>query len=318
MFASASRRGLLRGLAGSALALALPRVVTAYERPARRFTMDLVCGNIGVKARLPEAIGLARRHGFESVAPDAGYLRSASDSERSELADRLKDGKLVWGAAGLAVDFRGGQASFESGLKNLAGEANALRRAGVTRMGTWIMPGHNSLTYLANFKQHTARLREIGKVLDDHGIRLGLEYVGPKTMWASRKYPFIHTMAGARELIAAIGLPGIGLVLDSWHWYTAHETEADLLTLKGTDVVCCDLNDAPAGVPIDQQKDQVRDLPCATGVIDLKSFLNVLVTIGYDGPVRAEPFKSELRGLPPEEAVARTAKAMKQAFALVG
>ena len=185
-------------------------------------------------------------------------------------------------------------------------------------MGTWIMPVHDSLTYLANFKQHAARLREIGKVLGDHGIRLGLEYVGPRTLWASKKYPFIHTMAEARELIAAIDRPGIGLVLDSWHWYTAHETEADLLTLKGTDVVCCDLNDAPAGIPVDQQKDQVRDLPCATGVIDLKSFLNALVQIGYDGPVRAEPFKSELRRLPAEEAVARTAKAMKQAFALVG
>ena len=185
-------------------------------------------------------------------------------------------------------------------------------------MGTWIMPVHDSLTYLANFKQHTARLREIGKVLGDHGVRLGLEYVGPRTLWASKKYPFIHTMAEARELIAAIDQPGIGLVLDSWHWYTAHENEADLLTLKGTDVICCDLNDAPAGIPVDQQKDQVRDLPCATGVIDLKSFLNALVQIGYDGPVRAEPFKAELRRLPAEEAVARTAKAMKQAFALVG
>jgi len=185
-------------------------------------------------------------------------------------------------------------------------------------MGTWIMPMHDDLTYLANFKQHTTRLREIGKVLGAHGVRLGLEYVGPRTMWSSKKYPFIHTMAEARELIAAIDQPGIGLVLDSWHWYTAHETEADLLKLKGAEVVCCDLNDAPAGIPVDQQKDQVRDLPCATGVIDLKSFLNALVKIGYDGPVRAEPFKAELRRLPAEEAVARTAEAMKKAFALMG
>ena len=71
------------------------------------------------------------------------------------------------------------------------------------------------------------------------------------------------------------------------------------------------------GFPIDQQKDLVRDLPCATGVIDLKTFLNALVKIGYDGPIRAEPFKAELRKMPPEQAVALTAKAMKQAFALV-
>ena len=61
--------------------------------------------------------------------------------------------------------------------------------AGVSRMGTWISPGHNGLTYLSNFKQHTSRLSEIAKVLKDHGIRLGLEYVGPKTSWSATRYP---------------------------------------------------------------------------------------------------------------------------------
>jgi sugar phosphate isomerase/epimerase len=312
-----SRRCLLRGFAGSGLLLAINRMVMAGDRVSRAFTMDLVCGNIGVSARLPEAIALAHRFGFESVAPDAGFLRSISDSQLSELRDDLKAKKLVWGAAGLGVDFRGGEDSFRKGLSNLAADANALQRAGVTRMGTWLSPGHNSLTYMANSKQHTARLRSIGQVLGDHGVRLGLEYVGPKTSWTQSKYPFIHTLAEMRELIAEIDRTNIGLVLDSWHWYAAHETMDDLLTLKGSDVICCDLNDAPVGIPIDQQKDNVRDLPCATGVIDVKSFLGALVRIGFDGPVRAEPFKSELRRLPSEEAVARTSNAMKKAFSLV-
>jgi sugar phosphate isomerase/epimerase len=261
---------------------------------------------------------LAHRHGFESVAPDAGFLKSLSDSQVSELGDALKAKQLVWGAAGLPADFRGSSASFEVGLKTLAAEARALRRAGASRMGTWINPGHNHLTYLANFNQHAARLREVAQILGDHGVRLGLEYVGPRTSWSTSKYPFIHTMAEIRELIAAIDKPGVGLVLDSWHWYTAHESETDLLGLKGADIICCDLNDAPSGIPIDQQKDLVRDLPCATGVIDLKTFLNALVKIGYDGPIRAEPFKAELRKMPAEQAVERTARAMKQAFGLVG
>src|SRR5262249_50673110 len=215
-------------------------------------------------------------------------------------------------------DFRGGQATFQNGITNLADEAAALRRAGASRIGTWISPAHKSLTYLANFKQHAARLRDVANVLGDHGVRLGLEYVGPKTSWTAMRYPFIHTMAEMRELIAAIDQPNIGLVLDIWHWYTAHETEADILALKSSDVICCDLNDAPAGIPTDEQKDLVRDLPCARGVIDLKSFLSAVAKIGFDGPIRAEPFKSELRRMPAEDAVGLTAKAMKQAFALVG
>ncbi len=312
-----SRREMLRSLARSGFVLGMTSA-WADEHRVRKFTKDLVCGNIGISARLPDAIAMAHRHGFESVAPDIGYLKSISDSQLAELRDDLKAKNLVWGAAGLSVNFRSSEAAFQSGLKGLADEAKALRRAGASRLGTWLTPEHNSLTYLANFKQHTARLGEVGKVLGDHGVRLGLEYVGPKTSRATMRYPFIHTMAEMRELIAAIDQPGIGLVLDSWLWYTAHETEADLLRLKGSDVICCDLNDAPAGVPVDQQMDLVRDLPCATGVIDLKSFLNALVKIGYDGPIRAEPFKAELRRQPPDQALALTSKALDQAFALVG
>jgi sugar phosphate isomerase/epimerase len=288
------------------------------ERATRKFTKDLVCGNIGVSARLPDAIAMAHRHGFESVAPDTSFLRTSSESQLSELREDLKAKNLVWGAAGLSVNFRGSPEAYQNGLKNLPAEAAALHAAGASRMGTWISPGHDSLTYLGNFKQHAARLREIGKVLGDYGVQLGLEYVGPKTSRSALRFPFIHTMAEMRELIAAIDRPTIGLVLDSWHWYTAHEKAADLLALKGSDVICCDLNDAPAGIPIDEQKDLVRELPCATGVIDLKTFLNALVKIGYDGPVRAEPFKSELRRMPAEQALAMTAKAMNQAFAMVG
>jgi sugar phosphate isomerase/epimerase len=199
----------------------------------------------------------------------------------------------------------------------LPAAAAALKRAGATRIGTWISPGHNSLPYVGNFRQHARRLREVAVVLGDHGVRLGLEYVGPKTLWAASRYPFVHTLAEARELIAEIGRDNVGLVLDSWHWYTAGENAADLRALTGHDVIACDLNDAPRSVPLDQQRDGVRELPCATGVIDLRVFLSALQAIGYDGPVRAEPFNATVRTLPPEEAVAATARAMKRAFALI-
>jgi hypothetical protein len=63
-----------------------------------------------------------------------------------------------------------------------------------------------------------------------------------------------------------------------------------------------------------EQKDNRRDLPCETGVIDLKGFLGALVKIGYAGAMRAEPLKADLRRLSAEEAVDRTAKAMKRAM----
>jgi sugar phosphate isomerase/epimerase len=63
--------------------------------------------------------------------------------------------------------------------------------------------------------------------------------------------------------------------------------------------------------------DSARELPLATGVIDVPAFLRALAAIGYDGPVRAEPFNEPLRKMPPAEAVAATAVAMKRAMSMI-
>jgi sugar phosphate isomerase/epimerase len=316
-----TRREFLR-VAGAAGLAGVARGANANgaadDGPKKRsMTMDLVCGNLGVKADLPTAIALAHKYGFGSVAPDAGGLARLSDAQLSDVVADLNAKGLVWGAAGLPVDFRGDDAAFRAGMSELPTLASALKRAGASRVGTWIRPGHDRLTYIANFRQHARRLREVADVLHDHGQRLGLEYVGPRTSWSVSRYPFVHTLAETRDLIAEIERDNVGLVLDSWHWYTAGETADDIRGLVGRDVIACDLNDAPKSVPVDQQRDGVRELPCATGVIDLRAFLRALVAIGYDGPVRAEPFNATLRALPADAAVAATARAMKQAFALM-
>jgi sugar phosphate isomerase/epimerase len=175
----------------------------------------------------------------------------------------------------------------------------------------------SELTYLENFKQHARRLREAASVLGDQGCRLGMEYVGPKTLWASSRYTFIHSMREMKELIAEIGKPNVGMVLDTWHWYTAGENVADLKTLTNHDVVSIDMNDAPTGIPVDQQQDGKRELVCATGVIDTAGFLNALNSIGCDAPVRCEPFNAPLRAMAPDQALQATIAAMKKAFALI-
>ncbi len=308
-------------LASAAAAVASVSVASAKPslsiQTKRKFTIDLSAGAIGVKANQLEAIELASKHGFESVLADSGYLSQLDDAGRTDLAEAMKQKNIVWGAAGLPVDFRRDEDTFRSGLKKLPGLARAMQQAGVTRVSTWLRPNSNDLTYGANFRQHVRRLRECVRILGDHGQRFGMEYVGPKTLWASARYSFIHSMAETKDLIAEIGEDNVGFVLDSWHWYTAHETVDDLLTLKNKDVVACDLNDAPKGIEIDQQIDNQRELPSATGVIDLKAFLGALVTIGYDGPVRSEPFNAKLDAMENDAACEATAAAMKKAFSLV-
>jgi sugar phosphate isomerase/epimerase len=205
----------IASLAGGALFASFS---DAAEVKQRKMTIDLVCGNIGVSANQREAIELAARHGFESVGVDGAFLASLSDDQVPELKSFIKAKGIVFGAAGLPVEFRRDDDRFREGLKDLPKFAASLQRAGVDRVATWLMPCHDTLPYLQNFRQHVTRLRNVAQTLQEHDVRLGLEYVGPRTSWASRRYTFIHTLAEMKDLIAEINTGNVGFVLDSWHW----------------------------------------------------------------------------------------------------
>jgi sugar phosphate isomerase/epimerase len=293
--------------------------LAAQTRAAgRSMQMHLSCGALGIQASQRQAIDLAARHGFDVVDADGKYLGGLSDVELHDLLGAMAAKKIGWAMEGLPVEFRRDDATFSAGLADLPAYARGLRRAGVPSVTTWVKPSSSDLAYLANFKLHVARFREMVRVLDGAGVRTGIEYVAPKTAWASQRYPFIHTMAEMRELIAEIGQDNVGLVLDSWHWYHAGDNGADILALRASDVVSVDLNDAPAGVAKDQMVDGKRELPTTTGIIDGKTFLQSLKHIGFAGPVRAEPFNDAVRRMSPDDAAEAAAEALRKAFTGAG
>ena len=284
----------------------------------RKMKIAFTPGTIGVKADQKRAIELAHHFGFEAVQPFPAELAQLSESKRHDLLEDLEAKELVWAAAGLTVDFLKDTPTFDEGMRDWPRLCQALRNAGATRVGTWLMPRHGSLTYLQNFKQTAARLRQIALIARDYGVKLGLEYVGTKNLWSGGRFAFVHTMAETKELISEIRSPNVGFVLDSWHWWTSDETKQDILTLKNEDIISCDLNDAPPGIKKEDQIDNQRELPLATGVIDVKGFLEGLNEIGYDGPIRPEPFNAKLRAMPEDQACGVTIQAMKKAIDLIG
>jgi sugar phosphate isomerase/epimerase len=295
--------------------LALAALAARASAATRGMQLHLSCGALGIKANQREAVDLAAKHGFDVVDADGNSLMRLSEGEVQDLLGYMRSKKVGWAMAGLPVDFRGEDAAFRDGMSRFTAYAQGLQRGRVQRVTTWVMPMHATRTYLVNFKLHAARLREIARVLNDNGLRFGLEYVAPKTLWASQRYQFSHTMAETRELIAEIGQPNVGIVLDSWHWYHAGDSALDISGLQAKDVVSVDLNDAPAGVPKDQMVDGKRELPASTGVIDVKGFLGALEKIGYEGPVRVEPFNDAVRKMSPDEACDAAMAGLKKAFA---
>jgi sugar phosphate isomerase/epimerase len=149
-------------------------------------------------------------------------------------------------------------------------------------------------------------------VLGDYGIRFGIEWVGTKSL-RTMKHDFIHTIPGALELIGAIGESNVGLLFDSFHWYTSKATIDDILALHADQVVLVHIDDAP-DKPVEEQIDNERLLP-GEGIIDLKSMLNALKQIGYDSFISVETFSKELPLLPPKEVAMRTKSAVDKVLA---
>jgi sugar phosphate isomerase/epimerase len=310
-----NRREFLRGAGSLAAAGLLAPLASGAQNT--KMKMCLNTGNIGVRANLAESIAMAEKFGFDAVDPNARELAALSDSAMSSMLDDLASKKLTFGSVAQSFPISGTDDAWATFIKELAATAKTLQRARMKRCLTWLSSSDARLTYLENFRLHARKIAEAATVLGDSGVSLGLEYLGPKTMWARNKYPFIHTMATMKELIAETKKPNVGFLLDIWHWYNAGDTVADVLTLRNQDVVAVHMSDAPAGIPVDQQVDSRRELPLATGVIDTGGFLNALNQVGYDGPAAAEPMNAALRQLPPDEALAKTAEAMKKAFALI-
>lgn len=315
-----SRRHFLlqSAVAAASCTVSRPLAWSATESlPPRQFSLDLTPGAIGVGGSLADHLRLAHTHGFESVQPEGGFLSRLDADGMARLKEELDRLGLRWGSAGLPVNFRQAEDTFKQDLERLPSIATALQLAGATRIGTWISPGHPQLEYAANFELHVTRLKAVSQVLHDHGLRFGLEYVGTPSLVARSRFPFVRRLSEARQLIAAIAVPGTGLILDSWHWWTAGDSAEALSQLTKDDIVAVDLNDAPTGLTLEQQQDNRRELPVATGVIPVRPFLEALLKLNYDGPVRAEPFNAALNELNDSDACARTIAALRQAVHLV-
>jgi len=314
-----SRRTFCRSAlaAAAAIQFAGPFAEASRTKGRVKFYKNLGNGHIGVKANQRQALEYAVKYGFDSITPNLGEFENKSAAEIRDWVATMKEKGIRYGASGLPVEFRRDQGRFEKDLAQLPKRAHILRQMGVSRTATWITPGHRQLTYLQQFDMLKTRFREVAKVLKDSGVSLGLEFVGPRTSRARSRFAFICTQVEMMELAEAIGTGNVGLLLDSWHWYTSHGTVEELLQLTSKDVVHVHVNDAPAGIDVDRQMDNRRQLPVTSGVIDMKGFINALVKIGYDGPVEAEPFDQELRRMDDGPALKKTIDSLERIWAMI-
>ena len=250
-----------------------------------------------------EGLELAKANGYEGFDPSIDEVEKlAQENSVDHVKGLFKDAGVRPGAWMLPVNWRGDDAVYYEHLSKLPERAKLAADIGCTRAITVVLPFDNNPPFQENWDFHVKRLRPPAQILADYGHTLAVEFIGPATTRAPHKHLFLNNIDGTLALGAAIGTGNVGLLLDVWHCYTAHATLDDFKKLSKDDVVYVHINDAPAGIEIDSQIDNVRALPGETGVIPLVEMLRILKDIGFDGPVTAEPFSKKLDGIPPQEA----------------
>lgn len=257
---------------------------------------------IGINFGMRESLELAKSVGFDGLDLD---IDEASRLVQQHSFDYVKD---LWSEFGLktgAWDFPlnwgGSDVDFQEGLNAFPTLAKLAARLGCHRTTTQVFNWSN-VPFNENWDFHIKRLKPAAEILKDYGHSLGLEFMGPAASRRMHRFSFAYDMNVVLDLAATIGTGNVGLLFDTWHWYTCRSTLDDVRSLTKTEVVYVQVNDAPSGVNPDDQLDDERCLAGETGVIPAAEILQILNQIGYDGPVTPEPCDNEIETMLPSAA----------------
>jgi sugar phosphate isomerase/epimerase len=282
---------------------------------------NLNAGAIGIRDKsLAEVIELARKGGFAGIDFNIREAAALADEHGVEyVRDLFAASNVLPGQWGLPVAWN--QDQWRDDLAELPGLADLAVQLGCRRTATWCPSWSDSRDYDENYQWHLERFRPIAQALREYGCSLGIEFLGPKSLRAHHKFEFMYTLGEMMQLATDMGTGNVGLLLDAWHLYTSGGTLDDLDTITAADIVAVHINDAPAGIPIDDLADNVRCLPMETGVIDLVGFMGKLAALGYDGPVTTEPFNQRINAIAaadPFAAVQEVSQAMDRLWQASG
>ena len=276
-------------------------------------------GPLGINVPFSEAVQLAVRYGFGGLDVSIAELQQIAAAQGVDaIGEQMARNGLQFGIWTFPFPYRADEDSWRQGLAGLPAQAELAGSLGAVRTSTFIAPADDERPWEENYEFHLVRLRPVAQILADHGIRFGLEWVGPKTLRDEKKFDFIHTMKGAQQLAADLGTGEVGLLVDIFHLFTSHTDVAEVRNLTNEQVVNVHVNDAVAGRSAHEQIDFERTLPAETGLTDIAGVQQALDPIGYDGPVTVEPFNQRIRDLAPADAAQAAASSLQRSWQLAG
>lgn len=260
-----------------------------------------------------EFLALAAKHGFEGIDSVGGAAEMAATEGLDAVHSLIDKYGVQPSVVGIGVNWLGSDAEFEDTLATFPEALQFAIDIDVPRACTWLPPV--AIGNGVDFRQMAVdRWRKIGQIAEKYGVRIGLEFVGPATLRKEGDI-FLYDLIGLLEFEEEVGIDSMGILLDSFHWYTAGNTGAQLAAVPVEKIVHVHINDAPDR-PCEEQMDMERLLP-GEGIIDLKTFFSSLKQMGYQDYMGIETFSAELKALSVDEAAAKAKAAADAALAQI-
>jgi len=147
-------------------------------------------------------------------------------------------------------------------------------------------------------------LRELASIGERHRVALAFEFLGQQDC-------SVQTLEFADEIMVKVNRRNIGLVLDSFHFYTGGSTIKMIDALDPKRLFIFHIDDAE-DLPRERLTDAHRLLP-GLGILPLKEIIAAFKRIGYDANASVEIFRPEYWERDPFE-LAREAKAALEAL----
>ncbi len=274
---------------------------------------------LGVSGRGGEILELALSFGFKGINLDLVDFQEQVKAQGLPRARRLIDSaKLKIGTFRLPLVWDDSDEAYQQGLKSNDDLLKLAAVLGATRAITSISPANDIRPYHENFEFHRRRLTELGEVLSQHGIQLGIELNVAAAARKDRAYQFIYTIDALAMLVSMIRAANVGIVLDPWQIRAGGGSIDEVQKIGGSRIVAAYLSDAPADAQPDNLTEADRFLPGETGTIDSAGILTWLAELKFDGPITPWADRSRVAGMRREQVVKLAGQRLDEAWKAAG
>lgn len=174
-----------------------------------------------------------------------------------------------------------------------------------------VVPGRiptGGITRAEIIDESVSVLNELCDIAKRHDVSLAFEFLGQTDC-------SVQTLDLAHEIVRTTDRANLGLVIDSFHFYTGGSTVEMIHSLDPRLLSVFHINDAEDRAP-QQLNDSHRLLP-GMGILPLRAIVGALGRIEYDGVVSVEIFRPEYWEMDPLQLARQAYEATQQVLSSV-